>query len=224
MASAQKAMSKGSWTNKNGQPVSVNFEYGTVLTAHEITILSGIASITQLDMGYAGIDSEYVTIKGDLLKLERLKNLVNVQLNKDGIIDDDLKFIASLPRIRELEFNAKNGEGGCTNRCADHLICAKSLRELRIYNGHFTDKFFDRITRGLPNLEELMVGSPELTDKSLRLIAERCKNLKSLAVESDHFTADGLKHLDNLLNLRRRSVTSPELRKINNRSEGSIRH
>lgn len=220
-ASAQQPMPKGSWTYKNGKPQTVNFDYGTELTAEDIARLSAFESIAQIYMGFAGVDSEYVTIEGDLLKLGRLKNLELVYLNKDGIVDDDLKFIASLPKIRELEFNAINGKGGCTDRCADHLRNAKTLRELRIYNGQFTDKFIDKITKGMPNLEQLMLSSPELTDESLRFIAERCKNLKSLSIGSDHFTAEGIKHTDKLSKLKNRGVSSPALRKKRHQLEGS---
>jgi hypothetical protein len=211
-ASAQQPMPKGSWTYKDGKPETVNFDYGTELTAEDIARLSTFVSIAQVYMGFAGVDSEYVTVEGNLLALGRLKNLELVYLNKDGIVDEDLKFIASLPKIRAIEFNAINGKGGCTNRCADHLSNARTLRELRIYNGQFKDKFIDKITMGMPNLEQLMLSSPELTDESLRLIAERCKNLKSLSIGSDHFTAEGLKHLDKLSNLKRRRVSSPALR------------
>ena len=132
MAFSQQPMSKGGWTYKNGKPEIVDFVYGTELTAEDIERLSAFDSLAHIYMGYAGHDSEYVTIKGDLPKLGRLKNLEVVYLNKDGIVDDDIKFIASLPKIRELELNAKNGEGGCTDRCADYLSKAKTLRELRI--------------------------------------------------------------------------------------------
>lgn len=209
MAFSQQPMSKGDWSYKNGKPENATFDYGSELAAEDIDRLSGFDSIARISMGYAGIDSEYVTIEGDLLKLGRLKNLEVVYLNKNGIVDDDLKFIALLPRIQELEFNAKNGEGGCTDQCADYLSKATTLRELRIYNGQFTDKFIDKITKGMPNLEELMVGSPELTDESLRVIAERCKKLKVLHIGSDHFTAEGLKHLGRLKNLKEKSVSTP---------------
>lgn len=212
MAFSQQPMSKGSWTYKNGKPGTVNFDYGTELTAEDIRRLSAFDSIEHIYLGYAGVDSEYVTLEGDLLKLGRLKKLEIVYLNKDGIVDDDLEFIALLPKIHELEFNAKNGEGGCTDRCADHLKSAKGLRKLRIYNGQFTDEFIDTITKEMPNLEELILDSPALTDESLRLISERCNNLKSLSIGSKHFTAEGLKHLHKLKNLKKRSVSSPALR------------
>ena len=212
VAFSQESVSKKAGSQKSGRLKSVTFDYGTELTAKDIDRLSGCKDIARIAMGYAGIDSEYVTIEGDLLKLGRLKNLEVVSLNKDGIVDGDLKFIGLLPKLQELEFNANNGEGGCTDRCADYLSSAKTLRELRIYNGQFTDKFIDKITKGMPDLEELMLSSPKLTDESLRLLSSRCKRLKSLSIASDHFTAEGLKHLDKLTNLQKRSVSSPSLR------------
>ena len=115
MAFSQQPISKGEWTYKNGKPESVTFDYGTALTAKDIDRLSSCTSLTRIVMGYAGVDSEYVTIEGDLLKLGRLKNLEEVHLCKDGINDDDLKFIALLPKIHTLEFNADNGYDGRTD-------------------------------------------------------------------------------------------------------------
>ena len=136
-------------------------------------------------MGYAGVDSEYVVIEGDLLKLGRLKNLKDVHLNKDGINDDDLKFVALLPKIHTLEFNADNGYDNapiCTDRCADHLRSAKTLRSLVIHDGQFTDKFVAKITEGLSNLEVLSLNSAELTDESLRLL---CRSMQETEVPFD---------------------------------------
>ena len=217
LAFSQRPMSKGTWVYKDGKPVGVTFDYGTELTGKDVEALSAVESVTEIRMGFAAVDSEYVEIQGDLLKLGRLKNLTNLHLNKDGINDDDLKFVGLLPKIQSLEFNADNGYDGasiCTDRCADHLRSAKTLRRLVIHDGRFTDRFVARITEGLPNLEKLSLNSPGLTDESLRLLAERCKNLKSLSIASDHFTVQGLRHLDKLTNLKVRSVSSPALRKI----------
>ncbi|MCS7466945.1 hypothetical protein NZK35_09840 [Stieleria sp. ICT_E10.1] len=221
-AFSQHPLSKGAWTFKNEKPESVTFDYGTELTAREVDRLSNCTSLTRIVMGYVGVDSEYVTIEGDLLKLGRLKNLKDVHLNKDGINDDDLKFIALLPKIHTLEFNADNGYDGapiCTDRCAEHLRSVKTLRSLVIHDGQFTDKFVAKITEGLSNLEVLSLNSAELTDESLRLIADRCKKLKSLSIASDHFTAEGLKHLDKLNDLEERAVSSPALSKRNDPKE-----
>ena len=75
MAFSQQPISKGNWTYKNEKPESVTFDYGTELTTEDIDRLSGCASIVRIVMGYAGVDSEYVTIHGDLRKLGGLTNL-----------------------------------------------------------------------------------------------------------------------------------------------------
>ncbi len=219
MAFSQQPISKGAWTFKNDKPDSVTFDYGTELTVKDIDQISSQTSLTRMVMGYAGVDSEYVEIEGDLLKLGRLKNLQEVHLCIDALNDDDLKFIALLPTLQTLEFNADNGYDPvhniltCTDRCADHLRSAETLRSLVIHDGQFTDKFVAKITEGLSNLEVLSLNSADLTDESLRLLSERCKKLKSLSITSDHFTLEGLKHLDKLKNLEERSVSSPYLRK-----------
>ena len=222
MAFSQHPISKGVWTFKNDKPESVTFDYGTELTAKEVDRLSSCTSLSRIVMGYAGVDSEYVEIEGDLLKLGRLKNLKYVHLNKGRINDEDLKFVALLPKIHTLEFNADNGSDNapsCSDRCADHLCSAKTLRSLVIHDGRFTDKFVAKITEGLPNLEVLSLSSADLTDESLRLLSARCKKLKSLSIASDHFTAEGLRHLDKLQKLEERAVSSPGLRKRNDPKE-----
>jgi len=216
LAFAQQPMLKGAWSCKGGTPERVVFDYGTVLTSEEIERLSRVSSLTHITMGYAGVDSEYVTMEGDLLKLGRLKKLKALHFCIDGIKDKDLRFVGLLPEIHTLEFNADSGYDGapiCTDRCADHLGSAKTLRRLVLHGGEFTDKFVATITQSLPDLEELMLNSSELSDESLRLIAERCKHLKSLSITSDHFTVAGLKHLDKLKQLEKRRVNSPALRK-----------
>ncbi len=213
---------KGDWLHKDGKLDSVTFDYGTVLTAKEIDRLSAYESIARLRMGFAGVDSEYVELEGDLLKLGRLRNLEDVHLCKDGITDDDLKFIALLPKLHTLEFNADNGNGGapvCTDQCGDHLRMAKTLRSLVIHDGQFSDQFVAKIAKGLPHLETLQVNSADLTDKSLQLLADRCKNLKSLTISSDHFTPDGVKQLDKLTNLDKKAISSPALRKFSDPKE-----
>lgn len=205
----QQPIAKGLWDYKDGKPYSVNFEYGTNLTARDIESLAGCESLKEIVMGYAGIDSEYVTIERDLLPLAGLKELQTLHFCIDKVEDRFLNFIPMLANIRVLEFNADNGRDDrpmCTDQCADFIKEAKTLRELVIYDGRFTDKFVETITRGLPNLERLVIRSPQLTDESLRLIADRCKKLKALSIASDRFTPEGISVLDNLPNLEELSV------------------
>jgi len=206
---AQQPIAKGLWTIKDGKPHSVNFQYGTNLTARDIESLAACESLTEIVMGYAAIDSEYVTIERDLLPLAGLKELQTLHFCIDKVEDRFLNFIPMLPKIRVLEFNADNGRDDrpmCTDQCADFIKEAKTLRELVIYDGRFTDKFVETIAGGLPNLEKLVIRSPQLTDESLRLIADRCKKLESLSIASDRFTPEGISVLDQLPKLEELSV------------------
>ncbi|OUT60975.1 MAG: hypothetical protein CBB71_06100 [Rhodopirellula sp. TMED11] len=216
LATSQQPMEKGTWSFRDGLPNAVTFVYGTKLTAKELSQLSQCTRLTHVMMGNAGIDSEYVTIEGDLTALGKLKNLVELHLCKDGIHDDDLKFIALLPKLEVLEFNADNGYEGapiCTDKSAKHLSAAKTLRSLTIHDGNLTDAFVATITENLHHLETLSLSSSQLTDESLRLISERCNKLKSLSISSENFTVEGLKQLDKMKRLEQRRVISPALRK-----------
>ena len=88
-AFSQLLISKGYWSYKNGKPESVTFDYGGELTVRDNDRPTAAGSIARITLAYAGIDSEYVTMEGDLLKLGQLKNLEDVHLCKDGINDDD---------------------------------------------------------------------------------------------------------------------------------------
>ena len=190
MAFSQQPISKGEWTFKNEKPVSVTFDYGTELTVKEVDRLSSCTSLTRIVMGYAGVDSEFVEIEGDLLKLGRLKNLEEVHLCKDQMNDDDLKFIALLPKIRTLEFNADNGYDAeheipiCTDRCGDHLRSAKTLRSLVIHDGEFTDKFVAKNHRGLAKLGSV---DPEFGGTDGRITSTALGTLQEAEVPFDRF-------------------------------------
>ena len=98
----------------------------------------------------------------------KLKRFEVLSICKDGIKDDDLKFIASLPNIKLLELNADTGcEGSpiCTDRCAGYLSRAKTLRTVIIYDRKLTDKFVDKLTHDLPSLEMLAIGSPAFHER-----------------------------------------------------------
>jgi hypothetical protein len=220
-------LSKGHWSYANGKPDSVVFTYGTVLSAEDIDKLSRTTSIAQITLGYAGIDCEYVTVEGDLSRLGKLKNLKEVHLCKNCITNDDLRFIAALPNLHTLEFNADSGYADapvCTDACAEYLGAANTLRKLVIHDGNFTDAFVATIAKRLPDLEELWLNTPGLTDESLRLLAAHCKQLKTLQIASDHFTAHGLAYIQALTSLEELSVSSPILKQHNKgHSQGEMK-
>jgi Leucine-rich repeat (LRR) protein len=163
------------------------------------------------------VNSEYVTIEGDLSKLGQLKRLERVHLCKENMTDKDLKFIAALPRIKHLDFNAdtsgweKKGPR-CTDRCADYISQATTLEVLWAHDAaNFTDKFVSKVTAELANLKSFEMYSPQLTDESLRLLAERCKELNFLRIDSDRFTDEGVRHLGKAKNLKKLWLRSSSL-------------
>ena len=185
---------------------SVRIVYGTELTPEDVAYLSTLKNLVEIEMGFAGVSGEFVTIEGDLSMLAELKSLETFRLCKYKMKDEDLEFVASLPRITYLEFNADTNpdeEGPtATDRCADNLSRATTLRDICIYGGgKFTDKFVSKVTQGLPDLEHLDLYSDELTDESLRLLAKRCRKLKWLNIDSKGFTDEGVKHLAHAKNL-----------------------
>ena len=109
----------------------------------------------------------------------KLKRFEVLSICKDGIKDDDLKFIASLPNIKLLELHADTGCEGTpiyTDRCAGYLSRAKIHRTVIIHDRKWTDKFVDKLTHGLRSLEMLAIGSPAFHERvapvDLRMLQE----------------------------------------------------
>lgn len=179
---------------------SVEIVYGTTLTAVDVSFLSSLASVEELSMG-GNLSDEYVEIEGSLAALAKLERLEYVFLCKRDMRDDDLEFVAKLPRIQYLEFlggpNPWDEKGSVvTDACAESIRRAKSLRDLCIYGGNkLSDRFVSVICRDLKNLEHLDVDSGLLTDRSLHVLAEQCRNLRWLDLRSNHFTDKGVGYL-----------------------------
>ncbi|MEM9657309.1 MAG: hypothetical protein AAF961_03020 [Planctomycetota bacterium] len=193
----------------------LTFPYGSKVSGDELAELSRLPGIVHIEMGFAPIDSEYVTLEGGTSPLGRFKDLEVLRLCKDGIHDADLRFVAQLSRLRTLEFNADNGRDDapvCTDKCAELLCRAKQLRHVAIWDGQFTDRFVAALVSGLPKLETLQLNSDGFTDAALKSIATHGKNLRKVVIASDQFTAAGANVLDTLSNLEVVSVRSTALR------------
>ncbi len=178
---------------------SVNISYGTKLTSDDLAYLSTLVNLKGIRIGQEIFDSPII-IEGDLSKLGSMKSLEWVHLCKHDIKDSDLKFIASLPKITELVFNAESelqsGGSAVSDLCADYLCRAKTLESIYVQGyGKLTDEFVLKIADGLPNLKHLDLSCPNLTDKSLRFLAKRCKKLRWLNVHSNRFTDQGVQQL-----------------------------
>ncbi|WP_158265196.1 hypothetical protein [Blastopirellula marina] len=194
-------------------------DYGLALTADDLDYLATLSSLQEIEFGFAGVSSEYVTINADLAPLAKLTQLRSLVLCKEKMQDDDLKFVAALPRLEYLEFNGDTnpeGEKGpaVTDRAAEYLGKAPALKHL-IIEGFPTlsDKFVDQVTAGVPGLEHFDVTSPAMTDESLRMLAERCERLRWLDMSVPQVTDDGVRHLAAAKNLEMLWIDSPQLTK-----------
>lgn len=149
--------------------------YGSRLTNDDLKAISTLPRIVEIEIGFPSIASEYVTIEGGTAPLGQLKTLEVVRLCKDGIRDEDLRFVSQLPRLHTLEFRADNGRENvrCTDKCADHLFQARQLRHLTIHGDSFTEDFFEGLDRGLPKLKTLELNSGMFTDVSQLPIGTR---------------------------------------------------
>lgn len=195
---------------------SLEIVYGTNLTHEDVACLSTLTGLNDLRIGQELIDP-LVTIDGDLSPLANLTSLKSLLICKNGISDEDLRFIASLPRITDLEFNADTGlwdddPSNLTDACGDYLRRAATLKSIRVQGcGTLTDEFIAKITEGLAGLEQLQLNSSKLTDESLRLLATRCPNLRSLTLNSDAFTDKGVRHIADAGSLKELSLHSDSI-------------
>ncbi len=194
----------------------VFYSYGEVVNANDFLELARVKSLRSLTIGFTGCIGEWATVEGDFLKLGALKQIDTVSLNVDPIKDDDLRFVAALPRLTCFEICAGGPDPGvlragpgCTDLCAEHLSKAANLESLLIHDGwSLSDQFVDRLTAGTKKLKRLDLDSGLLTDESLRLLAERCPQLEHLNLGSDRLTDAGVRHLHRLKNLRSLSLSS----------------
>ncbi|MFK7817277.1 MAG: hypothetical protein AB8G99_01045 [Planctomycetaceae bacterium] len=196
----------------------VDVDYYTDLNKDDIDYLSTLRQITELKLGQAAGGAECVTIDGDLTKLSQLTRLEWLELCKKGMKDEDLAFIAKLPRIKGVVIEATKEltEGkrpAITDKCAEYLRVAKTLESIDIVGGAaLTDRFVSRIA-SLPRLEMLRFNHDvdKLTDKSLGLLALRTKKLTWLDVRSKQFTDKGVRLLSNMTKLEILWLASPKL-------------
>ena len=194
---------------------SVEIAYGTTLTADDLKYLASLEKIECIQIGQQIIDSP-VKIVGDLSVLGKLKHLDRVHLCKQDIKNADLSFIASLPKITQLEVNADSDYAGgastLTDDCTIHIGRAISLESVYIQgSGRLTDEFVSVISSGLPNLEHLNLRCPKLTDSSLEFLAKRCRKLNWLDLSSDQFTDRGIEQLSNAKNMEMLWIESNSL-------------
>lgn len=185
----------------------LTFPYGVSLDVEILKYLTKSTKLKKLTLGFVGVNSESVNIEGDVNKFALLKNLESAHLCIDKINDRHLKFVAALPRLQRLEFNA-GGDGigrrksGCSDECATYIARASSLKHLWVHDAHhLTDLFIKRISDSLTGLSSLDIESPLFTDTSLQNIGGKLPNLKRLNLGSSQLTDNGVNFLKSLQKL-----------------------
>lgn len=194
----------------------VVYVYGEVINADDFLELAKVKSLRGIAIGSMASSIESAAIDGDFSKLGSVKQLESVSLNVEPVADDDLRFVAQLPRLTSIEVfvggedESEGREGpGCTDHCAEHLSKAVHLESLWVFGGgELSDRFIDRLTDGTRNLKRLDFDSTLLTDESLRLLSDRCPHLEDLSLRSERLTDAGVRHLLRLKNLRSLNMDS----------------
>lgn len=194
----------------------VHIYYGTKLTPDDIAVLGALENVRDLMLGGVSSAGEAVTIDGSLEKLAGMKGLRTLWLCKERFRDEDLEFLAKLPKLESVDLFADNDyeqKSLVTDRSAEFLKRAKTLQRISIFGSErLTDKFVDVISRELPDFEDLELWpSPELTDKSLEMLASRCPQLKQLDLQSKRITDRGVEHLTAAKQLERLALESASL-------------
>jgi len=109
----------------------------------------------------------------DLLYVQRLTNLRSLDVSFTGITDDGLTYVAGLTELRRLDLGGND-------------ISDKGVAQLG----------------GLSHLEELRFFGAPITDLTLELIGDSFPDIKILDLRTSYITDSGLRHLENLNNLR----------------------
>ena len=207
---------------------TLSISYGTKLTQADIDYLATLTSIVELEFGFVGMSSETVEVEGELDPLKALVNLERLSLSIQDFEDRDLAFIATLPKLIDLEFKAgcdfpEDGDVEITDGCAEYVGQIKSLRSVCIYsNENLSDHFVEKLTRANPNLEHFEITAVDsITDESLRFIGERCPNISWLDIDSDRLTDAGVGCLAKsekmeMLWLRSKLLTSNSVMSVSN--------
>jgi hypothetical protein len=173
--------------------------------------------LTELKIGTAEISSEYVEISECRSVLGKLQSLEELVLCKRDLIDADLEFIAQLPKLASLRFNAENYAAPLdgpfvTDRCADSLVRSKSLRSISIHEArHLTPRFIAKLATGLPSLARLELSDYAVIDENGLQSLARHPALRELLLPDLRLSDEQLEQLRNLATLERLRVDGRRL-------------
>lgn len=169
--------------------------------------LQRIAGIPQLEYFSPGLHQLSTDLKPPLLKhLKGMKQLRVLDLMNAHLIDDDAQYLKEFPNLRELHI------GNWTPSGIRELATLKDLEVLRIldpFDSTLRDADLAEIGK-LTRLKTLWISSELVTDEGFAALANLTQ-LESLHLPSS-LTAEGLKHLAKMKNLKHLGTYGPGIR------------
>ena len=133
----------------------------------------------------------------DLAYIERLPNLILLDLSNAGITDEGIVHLQRLTNLQYLELAGTR----ITDSALSRLKGLPNLRELGLRNTSITDKGLAQLGRLLPNLEFLILTQTAVTDSGLAELSAMTK-LNCPGLRDTLISDSGLAHLKSLPELR----------------------
>jgi hypothetical protein len=140
--------------------------------------------------------------------------VILVSLRESKVTDDDLKILAKLPYLENLDLtNTRVSSAGLA-----HLKGLKNLRVLSLWRTKVDDKGLEHI-KGLTKMWQLVLDETKVTDAGLVHLKGMTDLEEWLGLVGTQVTDEGLKHLEGLtklrsLNLRHTRVTEAGVKKL----------
>jgi Leucine-rich repeat (LRR) protein len=168
----------------------------TLVTGNGLWHLKDLPKLTALSINFGDHrHSDYFSARPHLGHLRDLKQLTDLRIQGDGLINDDLQHLSGLVRLNRLTIH----EMLIDDKAAIHIAGLTSLQELDLENavlsdiglrylgnlqnleylnlrGHFTDRGLEHL-RSLKSLGRAYLSSPYLTDEGVAALAAALPSL-----------------------------------------------
>lgn len=161
----------------NGNVTSVDFR-GTEVSNDDLSHLSGLKSVRNLDLRDCAVTTAGMPVLGGLTSLKALR--LSGKSGKTDVTDDAMEVFGKLTNLKVLALDYLKFAGG--------------------------DEGLSKLS-GLTNLEELYAGNTLVNDDSLKVIAENFPKLKKLRVAFDQVSDEGATHIAKLSNLEELDIS-----------------
>ena len=146
----------------------------------------------------------WISSTSGLQSLQHLTSLEALDLTDSIYTDEDLRFIANLPRLTTLyigtSYNRRLDKAYFTNSGLPHLSDLRQLQVLHLTNcTALTDEGMTHLSQ-LPHLRVLILPS-SITDAGIEVLTKHNTKLTHLCLERSAITDRGLQHLSRLSSL-----------------------